>query len=56
MVTRAAQRTVGSEVAHRVDSTLATVRRPDRACRFPAHGFHENAGFEMSEKELTQRD
>ena len=22
---------------------LATVRRPNRACRFPAHGFHEDA-------------
>src|SRR5215472_56877 len=23
--------------------TLATVRRPNRACRFPAHGFHEDS-------------
>ena len=37
--------TLGSEVAHRVASTLATVRLPNRACRFPAHGFHEDAGF-----------
>jgi hypothetical protein len=27
---------VGSEVAHRVSPTLATVRRSNRACRFPA--------------------
>ena len=32
-------------MAHRVAPTLATVRRPDRACRFPAHGFHEDAGL-----------
>ena len=36
-------RSVGSEVAHLVASTLATVRRSNRACRFPAHGFHEDA-------------
>ena len=41
----AASGTVGSDVAHRVAPTLATVRRPDRACRFPAHGFHEDAGL-----------
>jgi hypothetical protein len=34
---------VGSEVAHRVSLTLATVRRSNRACRFPAHGFHEDS-------------
>jgi len=33
---------VGSEVAHQV-SMLATVRRPNRACSFPAHGFHEDS-------------
>src|SRR5215831_13926354 len=36
---------VGSEVAHRVSLTLATVRRSNRACRFPAHGFHEDSCF-----------
>jgi hypothetical protein len=33
---------VGSEVAHQV-SMLATVRRPNPACSFPAHGFHEDS-------------
>ena len=37
--------TVGSEVAHRVAPMLATVRRPNRACSFPAHGFHEDSCF-----------
>jgi 2-polyprenyl-6-methoxyphenol hydroxylase-like FAD-dependent oxidoreductase len=36
---------VGSEVAHRVSPTLATVRRSNRACSFPAHGFHEDSLF-----------
>jgi hypothetical protein len=36
---------LGSEVAHRVSLTLATVRRSNRACRSPAHGFHEDANF-----------
>ena len=45
---------VGSEVAHRVAPTLATVRRPDRACRFPAHGFHEDAGFRDAEEGIKQ--
>jgi hypothetical protein len=30
---------VGSEVAHQGSPMLATVRRSNRACRFPAHGF-----------------
>src|SRR5215469_12829773 len=34
---------VGSEVAHRVTPALATVRLSNRACRFPAHGFHEDS-------------
>jgi hypothetical protein len=33
---------VGSEVAHQI-STLATVRRANRACSFPAHGFHKDS-------------
>jgi hypothetical protein len=37
--------TVGSEVAHRVAPMLATVRRSNRACSFPAHGFHEDSCF-----------
>ena len=36
---------VGSEVAHRVAPMLATVRRSNRACSFPAHGFHEDSLF-----------
>ena len=36
---------VGSEVAHRGSPTLATVRRSNRACSFPAHGFHEDSRF-----------
>ena len=36
---------VGSEVAHRVTPALATVRLSNRACRFPAHGFHEDTSF-----------
>ena len=34
---------VGSEVALRVAPMLATVRRSNRACSFPAHGFHEDS-------------
>ena len=44
---------VGSEVAHRVSLTLATVRRSNRACRSPAHGFHEDA-FEVPKEEAIQ--
>ena len=33
---------VGSEVAHQ-SAMLATVRRSNRACSFPAHGFHEDS-------------
>jgi Bacterial regulatory proteins, luxR family len=33
-------------VTHGGASTLATVRRSDRACRFPAHGFDEDVGFQ----------
>src|SRR5215469_6472833 len=36
---------LGSEVAHSVARVLATVRRSNRACRFPAHGFHEDSSF-----------
>jgi hypothetical protein len=36
---------LGSEVAHRVSPALTTVRRSNRACRFPAHGFHEDSSF-----------
>ena len=36
---------VGSEVAHLVSQMLATVRRSNRACSFPAHGFHEDSRF-----------
>ncbi len=36
---------VGSEVAHLVSKMLATVRRSNRACSFPAHGFHEDSYF-----------
>jgi hypothetical protein len=36
---------LGSEVAHLVARVLATVRRSNRACRFPAHGFHEDSSF-----------
>ena len=37
--------TVGSEVAHQVTPMLATVRLSNRACGFPAHGFHEDSCF-----------
>ena len=36
---------VGSEVVHRVAPMLATVRRSNRACSFPAHGFHKDSIF-----------
>jgi hypothetical protein len=42
-VRQSSKRAVGSEVAHRVSQMLATVRRPNRACDFPAHGFHEDS-------------
>ena len=34
---------VGSEVAR--TCVLATVRRPNRTCSFPAYGFHEDSLF-----------
>ena len=40
---------VGSEVAHRVAPVLATVRRSNRACGFPAHGFHEDSNRDAIE-------
>jgi hypothetical protein len=42
---------VGSEVAHRVAQMLATVRRSNRACGFPAHGFHEGSLFREAVEE-----
>jgi hypothetical protein len=36
---------VGSEVAHKVALTLATVRRPNVVCGFPAPRFHEDSFF-----------
>ena len=45
---------LGSEVAHRVSLTLATVRRSNRACRSPAHGFHEDANFRGAKEESIQ--
>jgi hypothetical protein len=38
---------VGSEVAHKVALTLATVRRSNVVCGFPAPRFHENASYEI---------
>jgi len=35
----------GSEVAHRVAPMLATVRRSNVVCGFPAPRFHEDALF-----------
>ena len=36
---------VGSEVAHKVSLTLATVRRSNCTCGFPAYSFHEDSFF-----------
>jgi len=36
---------VGSEVAHKVALTLATVRRSNVVCGFPAPRFHEDSFF-----------
>src|SRR5215469_17726711 len=36
-------KSAGSEVAHQVASVLATVRRSNVVCRFPAPRFHEGA-------------
>jgi hypothetical protein len=36
---------VGSEVAHRVAPMLATVRRSNCTCGFPACSFHEDSCF-----------
>ncbi len=36
---------VGSEVAHLVSEMLATVRRPNCTCGFPACSFHEDSCF-----------
>src|ERR1035437_8074059 len=41
----ALQTSVGSEVAHRVAPMLATVRRSNCACSFPAHSFHKDSIF-----------
>ena len=51
----ATEKSVGSEVAHRVASMLATVRLPNRACGFPAHGFHEDSLFRDALKNLTDQ-
>ena len=40
---------VGSEEAH--PKVLASVRRSNRACSFPAHGFHDNAADGCGVKE-----
>jgi hypothetical protein len=40
-VLRATTRTVGSEEAHLIALVLASVRRSNRTCSFPASGFHE---------------
>jgi hypothetical protein len=45
---------VGSEVAHQGSPMLATVRRSNRACRFPAHGFHEDANFREAKKGINR--
>jgi hypothetical protein len=36
---------VGSEEAHEVSLTLATVRRSNCTCGFPAYSFHEDSLF-----------
>jgi hypothetical protein len=38
---------VGSEVAHKVALTLATVRRSNVVCGFPAPRFHEDTNYEI---------
>ena len=38
---------VGSEVAHKVALTLATVRRSNCTCGFPAYSFHEDTNYEI---------
>jgi hypothetical protein len=34
---------------------LASVRRPNRACSFPAHGFHEDTGLQDATKRATNK-
>jgi hypothetical protein len=36
---------VGSEEAHKVAPALASVRRPNCTCGFPACSFHEDSFF-----------
>jgi hypothetical protein len=48
-----ASKIVGSEVAHRVSPMLATVRLSNRACGFPAHGFHEDSLFRDAREEIN---
>ena len=38
---------VGSEVARKVALTLATVRRSNVVCGFPAPRFHEDTNYEI---------
>jgi hypothetical protein len=45
---------VGSEVAHQGSPMLATVRRSNRACRFPAHGFHEDTNFREAKEGINR--
>ena len=44
---------VGSEVAHRAAPMLATVRRSNCTCGFPACSFHEGSPFRDAIKVLT---
>ena len=44
---------VGSEVAHRAAPRLATVRRSNCTCGFPACSFHEGSPFRDAIKVLT---
>src|ERR1700687_2443750 len=45
---------VGSEGAHQGPPMLATVRRSNRACRFPAHGFHEDTNFREAKEGINR--
>jgi hypothetical protein len=36
---------VGSEEAHKISLALASVRRPNCTCGFPACSFHEDSFF-----------
>ena len=53
--TLGARSSTGSEVAHKVALTLATVRRSNGVCSFPAPRFHEESRLREASEGINQR-